>query len=200
MNTLTTEHLKQAIARIQQAALEQQAFLCAADAQLGDGDLGVTFSRGWTQAREDSVNLDEDWGTALFTLSKSFQLACSSSFGTLMATAFMAAAKSCKGKKQLSCSDIAPLLATAVTAMTQRGKGELGQKSVLDIVNALANELTSISTFDEMKHAARLSCQQTLDTFRPRPNLLGRARMFPEKSQGLDDPGMLAIKVLIDAL
>lgn len=44
------------------------------------------------------------------------------------------------------------------------------------------------------------SIDNTLTEFRQKPNLLGRARMFPEKSIGLDDPGMLAIKVIVEAI
>ena len=41
---------------------------------------------------------------------------------------------------------------------------------------------------------------QALDRFRDQPNKLGRARMFGEKSIGLDDPGMLAFRRLLDGL
>lgn len=200
MDHLTTRDLQQAIVRIREAAQRAQEELCGADAQLGDGDLGITFVRGWSQAEIDSATFDEDWGLALLTISKSFQQACASSFGTLMATAFMAAAKSTRGQHRLACDEIAPLLAAACTAMQLRGKGELGQKSVLDIINALARDLRGVSGADALRLAARNSAEQTLKTFRPRPNLLGRARMFSEKSRGLDDPGMLAINVLINAL
>ena len=41
---------------------------------------------------------------------------------------------------------------------------------------------------------------QALDRFRDQPNQLGRARMFGAKSIGLDDPGMLAFRRLLDGL
>jgi dihydroxyacetone kinase-like protein len=39
-----------------------------------------------------------------------------------------------------------------------------------------------------------------LNTYRDRPSKLGRARMFGDKSIGLDDPGMLALRRVVDAL
>ena len=39
-----------------------------------------------------------------------------------------------------------------------------------------------------------------LGDFRGKPAGLGRARIFAEKSKGLDDPGMLAVNVMIGAL
>ncbi|NHW60245.1 dihydroxyacetone kinase subunit L, partial [Escherichia coli] len=53
---------------------------------------------------------------------------------------------------------------------------------------------------DKLKTTALQSIDSTLDEYRQKPNLLGRARMFPEKSIGLDDPGMLAIKVIVEAI
>jgi dihydroxyacetone kinase-like protein len=200
MSQLTVSELKPAIERLSLHAAQSQELLCQADAQLGDGDLGISVADGWRQAAEDSAQFSDDLGNAFFLLSKSFQKASPSSFGTLMATAFMAAAKQSKGKTVLTAADLSPLLRAACDAMMQRGKGELGQKSVLDIVDALANGLSDVNDLSEAKHRAVNIAQQTLDAFRPQANKLGRARMFPEKSCGLDDPGMLAIKVMIEAL
>jgi len=39
-----------------------------------------------------------------------------------------------------------------------------------------------------------------MDEFRGKPNKLGRARMFAEKSVGMDDPGMLAFQRILAGL
>jgi hypothetical protein len=39
-----------------------------------------------------------------------------------------------------------------------------------------------------------------LAEFRNRPSAMGRARMFAEKSVGLDDPGMLALAEIVRSL
>ena len=40
----------------------------------------------------------------------------------------------------------------------------------------------------------------TMDQFRNRQSQIGRARIFGEKSIGLDDPGMLAFKRMFESL
>lgn len=202
MTTFSVNDLKLASQRIAAACQQSQEMLCEADSRLGDGDLGLTMDKGWRQIAEDSVNWPEDISQALFQCSKSLQKACASSFGTLQATAFMAMAKYCKEKQltAISTEDIAPLLTVAYQSMMARGKGELGQKSVLDIIYQLSEALAPARSADELKTAALTSVNSTLDEFRQKPNLLGRARMFPEKSIGLDDPGMLAIKVIVEAI
>ena len=39
-----------------------------------------------------------------------------------------------------------------------------------------------------------------LAEFRQRPSAMGRARMFAEKSVGLDDPGMLGLAEIVRAV
>ena len=48
--------------------------------------------------------------------------------------------------------------------------------------------------------AASGAVDETLAGFRGLPNRLGRARMFAEKSVGLDDPGMVAFRRILDGL
>ncbi|HEJ9529610.1 TPA: dihydroxyacetone kinase subunit L [Proteus mirabilis] len=202
MTNITLDNIKFAVQRIAIACEQSQNRLCEADSQLGDGDLGVTMQKGWRQIANDAQDWPDDLSKALFQCSKSLQKACASSFGTLQATAFMAMAKYCKENhlQEIALADISPLLTVAYQSMMVRGKGELGQKSVLDILYHLSEDLASISSLTELKPTALKSINNTLNEFRPKPNLLGRARMFPEKSIGLDDPGMLAINVIVEAI
>ncbi|MBQ0212941.1 dihydroxyacetone kinase subunit L [Proteus vulgaris] len=199
---ITLDMLKQGVARIAIACEQSQSMLCEADSRLGDGDLGITMQKGWRQIADDAQDWPDDLSKSLFQCSKSLQKACASSFGTLQATAFMAMAKYCKENQlqEIAPTDISPLLTVAYQSMMARGKGELGQKSVLDIIYQLSEALKPVLSLSELKAAALFSIDNTLTEFRQKPNLLGRARMFPEKSIGLDDPGMLAIKVIVEAI
>jgi dihydroxyacetone kinase-like protein len=172
--------------------------LNSADALLGDGDLGVTLSKGWRAAA--AQKLPEDLGLAFLTLARAFQATASSSFGTLTATGLMSATAACKGKKEIPWEETPGLVAMARDAMMKRGKGELGQKSVLDIIDAIAAATAGLATPTEIFAAARQACERTLVSFRDKPSGLGRSRMFGEKSIGIDDPGMLAVQVMLLAL
>ena len=48
--------------------------------------------------------------------------------------------------------------------------------------------------------AATEAVDEALSAFRGKPATMGRARMFGEKSVGLDDPGMLAMKFIVYAM
>lgn len=203
MDNFTVLDMKETVLKIKIACDEAVAKLCEADAKIGDGDLGITMQKGWSAIAEDSKNWDDDLSKCLFEASKSLQRSCASSFGTLQATGFMTAAKYCKNNSlnTISVNDIYPIITLVYQSMMARGKGELGQKSVLDVLYniALAFKDIDINKNENLKEVAQKAVEETLIEFKSRPNLLGRARMFSDKSIGLDDPGMLAIKVLVDA-
>lgn len=198
MAGFSSADLARAATRLADHGEAHASVLNAADGQLGDGDLGVTVSQGWRAAA--SRPLPDDVGMAFLAMAKAFQSASPSSFGTLMATALMSAASACKGRTEVPWGEVAALLGGARDAMMARGKGELGQKSVLDIIDALATAATGIDDPAALVAAAAAACQRTLDAFRDRPAGLGRARIFAERSKGLDDPGMLAVNVMVGAL
>ena len=134
----TTSDLKAAAARLAAAARDAEAELNALDGQLGDGDLGITVATGWKEVAAEGAAMPEDVGMAFLAASKAFQRVSSSSYGTLTATALMAAAKKTKGRTDIPWSEVPALVAAARDAMMERGKGALGDKSVLDILDAVA--------------------------------------------------------------
>jgi dihydroxyacetone kinase-like protein len=176
---------------------EAAADLNAADAALGDGDLGITVSRGFAEAA--AAELPADVGLAFMECAKAFQRVSASSFGTLMATALMALAKSLKGRDDLDVTETSALAETALAAMMARGKGALGDKTVLDVLDAIARATRDAPT-GEIYGRARGAARAALEEFKGKPNKLGRARMFAEASIGRYDPGQLALVWMVEAL
>ena len=84
--------------------------------------------------------------------------------------------------------------------MLSRGRGELGAKSVLDSLDAIARATAGLAEPAAILAAADRAASAALAEFRDKPNRLGRARMFGDKSRGVDDPGMLAVRRLLDGL
>ncbi len=196
----TTADLKTAAAAVAHAAVAARDELNAQDGKLGDGDLGITVANGFAAVAEDAAGFADDLGQAFLACSKAFQRVSSSSFGTLVATAFMSAAKATKGRTQADWSEISAIVAGARDAMLARGRGELGAKSVLDSLDAIARATQGLADPAAILAAASGAASAALEEFRDRPNRLGRARMFGDKTVGMDDPGMLAVRRLVEGL
>ena len=197
---ITTDSIKTAATKIAQLMEESADELNAADGLLGDGDLGITMVRGFREIIEVRDSLPDDVGMALFQCAKAFTKSSGSSYGTLLATGLMSVAKKKKGQQEIQVEEISSLLDDALDAMKQRGKAELGDKTVLDVIAASSQAAKDQSDGSIVLKAINDAVTRTIDEFRSRQSKIGRARIFSEKSIGLDDPGMLAFRKMLEAL
>ncbi len=174
--------------------------LNALDGQLGDGDLGVTMMRGGRALQDILPTLPKDVGMALMACAQAITKVSGSSYGTLLATGLLAAAKATRGRSDVPWSETAELLRAALTAMMTRGKASLGDKTVLDAMDAAAGAAESKTEPADILRAAAAAVDATLERMRGMQAKIGRARIFGERSIGLDDPGMRAFREVLRGL
>jgi dihydroxyacetone kinase-like protein len=197
---LTAAKLRDGLRKIAEQLEAHADELNALDAALGDGDLGVTLVRGARSMVPELPNLPDDIGVCFVKCAQAFTRISGSTYGTLLATGMMSAAKATKGRAEIPWSEISPLLGSALEAMSQRSKGQLGEKTVLDTLEAARRATEGIAEPAALLDAADRAVSACLDEFRPQPSRQGRARIFGENSAGKDDPGMVAFKRMIEAL
>ena len=189
-----------AIERLNAEMQKRFDVLNTADGKLGDGDLGITMTRGMEAVTEVIDDLPEDLGLALLKCSQAFTKSSGSSYGTLMALAMMAIAKQIKGQTIIASSDLNGLIVVARDQIKTRGKAEFGGKTVLDSLDAIVQRTSGKTNLEDIRAAATEAVDEALAAFIGKPATMGRARMFAEKSTGLDDPGMLAMKFIVYAI
>src|SRR5260370_38767981 len=129
---ITIIDVRDAIARISEEVQRASQDLCARDGQLGDGDLGITLEKAFNRLAEIAPTLPDDLGRAFSSAAGAVTKVSSSSFGTLIATGLMAAAKQTIGNTELPPQAISQLLRSACQKMSERGSAALGDKTVLD--------------------------------------------------------------------
>ncbi|MBW3097218.1 DAK2 domain-containing protein [Pseudohoeflea coraliihabitans] len=194
--TVTTQDLAGLVARMHQAAQSAEQRLNEADARLGDGDTGSMLTRIMAAMSEVDLAAADDLASGASTLAQATMKQTGSSLGTLVVTALMSLAKQAKANGgDLQQDQIAETVGGMRDAVAARGKAQEGDKTVLDSLAAIAKALEGGPvTLQTASRAAKTA----LDEFRDRQCRIGRARMFPERSIGADDPGMLALALLLD--
>ena len=199
-NQLTTETLKRCLhimAHKMEICFDE---LNALDNQVGDGDIGVTMATGFKEILIIINELPDNLSESLTKCAQAFTKTCGASFGTLFATGLLAAAKEIKGEKELVWSRIPDMLSVSIEQMAQRGRSKLGDKTMLDGLSSIQKAISGIEDPDEMLKAANNATLKVLEDFKNKPCKQGRARIFADKTIGLDDPGMLVIRRLIEGL
>jgi dihydroxyacetone kinase-like protein len=173
--------------------------LNALDGQLGDGDLGATLDKCAANVLLALPGMPDSLGGIFKACAQACARASGSSFGTLLAVAFLSAAKSVGDCTTLDRAALARVLDEAAAALAARGGARPGDKTMLDSLRAISAALAEAGVVDPL-HAARSAAVRALDEFRDKPNRIGRARVFAEKSIGLDDPGMVAVRRMAESL
>ena len=169
----------------------------AVDGKIGDGDLGVTILNGLEEINNNKVNFKDDMGSNFMVCSQAFVKKSGSSFGTLIAFSFMNISKNLKGKTSCNHDDIVNIFETALKTIQERGKTKLGDKTIADSLDLIIKKLKdNNSNYSEIFKSAT---KQALEDFKGKKILIGRARMFEDKTKDLDDPGMFALDKLSKA-
>jgi len=165
----------------------------SADGKIGDGDLGVTILHGLEEVNNNVSKFSDDMGSNFMLCSQAFVKKSGSSFGTLVAFSFMNISKNLKGKKECGHEDIVVIFETALKTILERGKTNLGDKTIADSLDLIIKNLKDNQNYSEV---FKSSTKQALDNFKGKKIKIGRARMFEDKTKDLDDPGMFALNRL----
>ena len=168
----------------------------AADGKIGDGDLGITILNGFEEINNNINKFSDDMGANFMICSQAFVKKSGSSFGTLIAFSFMNISKRLKGKRECNHEDIISIFETALKTIQERGKTKLGDKTIADSLDLIIKKLKDNKNYPEVFKSAT---KQALKDFKGKKILIGRARMFEDKTKDLDDPGMLALNKLSEA-
>lgn len=197
---ITSLSIKESIDEIIASLPAIQAELNAADAKLGDGDTGLMVSRMFQAFGAVEHEKQLSVSDYCLRLAQAGAKSTGSSFGTLIVASLMAIAKDLREQETVNDAAFSRIPGCARDAMISRGKTELGSKTAIDSLNYIAKALDDRSETEHPALIARQAAYEALDDFKTKECKIGRARMFSEKSKGLDDPGMLAIALALDAI
>ncbi len=196
--------LATAISAAADAVLEDADRLNRLDAQAGDGDLGVTMSTG---ARSVIEVLRSVEGQPSAELLKACGLALArdapSTCGTLVATALLRAAAAVDEHSTGDAATVARLLDVAQAGIAERGKAELGSKTMLDALVPAARAAAQAASYGDsavraLDAAARAADEGAKATVEIVPRH-GRAGWLAERSAGHEDAGARLVAVVLSA-
>lgn len=197
---MTTLSLRSGITALREHLETTHAMLTDLDGLVGDGDLGITLLKAFRELDRVAPDLPDDLGQAFMAMASAVTRVSSSSFGTLLATSLMSAAKVTRGKTAAAWTEVPDLMIAAREAMSARGKAALGDKTVLDALDYAAREAAHHALPADIVVAAAKGIDAALNAFRDKPAKIGRARIFGVRTIGLDDPGMVALREMVQSL
>jgi dihydroxyacetone kinase-like protein len=195
MKTLTREDVLKIIHSIRVLMAEKKEELIEIDSVMGDGDLGLTMTKGFDSADDQLAQTDEtDIGKILVKTGMTIAKTAPSTMGTLIATGFMRGGKALIGKEQIDTRDLAAFFQAFVEGLMDRGKAQPGDKTVIDSIKPAADSLQAAADRDleEALSEALEAAKGGLEATKQMVAKHGRVAYYKEKSLGKADPGATA--------
>ena len=204
MNKLNSSDLKSLFAKVKDIMIENKDWLFELDSAMGDGDLGITMSTGFSKVYEIiSVLEEEDVGRVFIKVGMTLAETVPSTLGTLMATGFMRAGTIVKGKSEVNLSDSVLMASAFVEGIMARGKTEPKEKTIIDSLYPAFQALKLASEDGiNLKEGFKKAYEAAKDGVEATKEMLpkhGRAVWYGVKSIGKKDPGAVAGMLLIKA-
>jgi dihydroxyacetone kinase-like protein len=203
-DVVTADDVIAALRTVAEEIEKAKDHLCALDGASGDGDLGVTMVLGFRAITKTLETADaSDIGPVLVKAGAAFSSSAPSSMGALVGTALMRAGQEAKGRAHLSLSDIARMAQAAERGIRDRGKAELGDKTILDavspavaaLVDRAANGTSLLAAIAHADAEARRGLEATANMKAKK----GRAAWLGERTVGNPDAGAACFCLMLQS-
>jgi dihydroxyacetone kinase-like protein len=190
MNTTLQRKLIEAVTGVVIAHADE---LTALDQAIGDGDHGLNMKRGATAVLDqiDAITA-KTLPEALKTVGLTLVMKVGGASGPLYGTLFTTLGKELPAAP--SHDDVVRALGAAIAAVKKIGRSDVGQKTMLDVLSPVYDELASGGT--ALRQRAAAAAVATV----PMKAIKGRASFLGERSVGHMDPGARSSSLMIAAI
>lgn len=210
---LTVDNMIFIVDTMSECIIKNEVSFCELDAYAGDGDFGMSVSKGFRQLRREWNDILEekvcDIGEFLDACSLIIMECCGGASGPIWGSAFRAAGKAAKGKQKLTAEEFAVLLQEAVTGIQKTGEysfgrgAVVGDKTLIDALVPCADVWTENAGNKTLKELFQLSADAAVNGAKMTEKIvarMGRAGTVGKRSIGYPDAGAFALGVIFSKI
>jgi len=196
---LTSDQVKRLIETVAKMVIAEADRLTTLDQAIGDGDHGLNMKRGFEAVLADLDGLSrKPLPDAIKAIGTHLVMKVGGASGPLYGTLFLTLGKELPADPGLA--ELAKAFDAALTAVKARGKSEIGQKTMLDVLgpvrDALMNASPDPQLGDRIKRVATEAAEATVNM----KAIRGRASFLGDRSIGHMDPGACSAALMISAI
>ena len=189
---------------VEQAISDNADEVTELDRVIGDGDHIINLQRGLAALKvieNDFLNLE--WSETLMKVGTTLMSTMGGASGSLFGTLFISMAKEARGQK-LDSTTFSAIFYQGVESVKNRGKAEIGEKTMLDTLIPVANCLKeSIANEIEFKQLLKNLSEQAHAGMSSTKGMIatkGRASYLGERAIGHIDAGARSSQLMICAI
>lgn len=205
MQSIEKENLPALFAVLRDVFTAQREALIALDGKVGDSDLGITMNKAFSAAFESvRSNTSDPIGKTLQLAGMAVAKAAPSTMGTLVATGLMRGGKALEGAEGWGTPEMSAFWDAFLKGVADRGKAQLGDKTLLDVLSPIALSLQSAkaagTALPQALGEAVQAARDGLEATKAMVAQHGKAACFQEKTIGLQDAGATVGVLIIETL
>lgn len=202
--SLTPAHLPKLFDAVAAAINENAAAVTELDQAIGDGDHVFNLQRGIEALQSHATEIAGlDWTAAWQKIGMTVMAAIGGASGSLYATLFISLHKNTKDKP-VDPKTFAEALHLAVEAVKQRGKADVGEKTMLDVwvpvAAALKQDVEEGKNLHEILDHVHAVAEAGVEATRDMVATKGRSSFLGERSKGHIDAGAKTAQLMIAAI
>jgi len=202
---MNTSFILTAAHAIRDAILSHESELESLDREIGDGDHYINMKRGASAIVDMQPELEPlTVDAALNKIGMKLLSTIGGASGPLLASFFMGMAKVIKENGDDTTQTYAQAFAAGVDVIRQRGKADLGEKTMLDVLIPVANQFQSLAQAKvspkEICTALIATAEQGMLSTKDLIATKGRAAGLGERAIGHIDPGAKSCQLMIEAV
>ena len=191
---MNSTDMKNVILRLCDRIEEIRDELTDIDSKLGDGDMGISMSKGAQAVRAAVEGLESSDMKLLFlTSAQALNKAAPSTMGTILSSAILALAKYTAGKEALTEEEITAIPGVLTEAVMKRGKAQVGDKTILDAMVPYAQAIRTVydqtKDLGQAKEMALTQARAGMESTKGMIAKTGRASWLGERNKECPDGG-----------
>ncbi len=185
--------------------VKQEGYLTEMDIPIGDGDHGRNMHMAFSEIQAELPRMRctsiEDVFQAVGTIIMDF---CGGASGVLFGTLFVSGTVHRQKHFTMTLVDFAEIFRVSLDALKSRGKAKPGDKTMIDALEPAVCAFEKCSEENDSLPAglvkAAAAAKQGMESTRNMEAHSGRAKYYPDKGLGLQDPGATSIWIIFQAM
>lgn len=204
VKTLTVDQTTDMIIKACDAIIENKPYLTEVDSKIGDGDHGIGMAGGMEKAKSELQEKRPfaDINTVFKTTGMAMLNSMGGASGVIFGTMFLGGIKKLPSTPELDGESFAKIMRGSVEAIKERGKAQVGDKTMVDALEPAAIAMENCEKEDLVKllSDASAAAKQGVENTKDYIAKFGRAKSLMQRAVGFQDAGATSVSIIFDTM
>ena len=204
LEELSAEDARRMLVYIADKIIEKKPYLTEIDSAIGDGDHGIGMAGGMKKAKEalEKMTGEKNVYAVFEAAGKAMLMSMGGASGVIFGSLYLAGAKGMEPKPVITAEDLARMEEKSLRAIQERGKAEVGDKTMVDALSPAADAMKAScgQGLLPMLKAAEAAAAQGVEDTKKYVAKFGRAKSLMERAVGYQDAGATSVWLILQGM